>query len=1744
MTTPFDITTAPLEAGVTLIEASAGTGKTYSITGLILRLILEKQLQIRDILAVTFTEAATQELRDRIRRRLQSALEDLHGGASKDDIVNAFLKKGDTAIGIRQLDLAIQSFDEAQIFTIHGFCQRMLNDHAFESGTRFDTTLVTDPKPLFEEVARDFWRLRFYEAKPLLPKLAMAWKRSLEDWVELLERTRSHPDLVILPPAEAEPGEALVRRVETAFAAVREEWTDHQADIEIILRHDGNLSRSEKNFRDDRVDELLAKVAEACGDFESADPESIKALSGVTSEAIAAGTKGTGTPPKHRFFTLTSDFCQAVDALFNRLAHEFLEFAQAELPKRKARTNTVTYDDLITGLRDALRQEGGSTLAAAIGGKYSAALIDEFQDTDPAQYEIFRTIFGSKEHRLFLIGDPRQAIYGFRGADVFTYFQANTIADQAFTLTTNWRAEAPLLAAINRLFLQTEQPFIFPEIQYHQVHAPKKPIVRHLTTFDDAATALRFRLVTPAEGQARASQFELVCRWVSDDIAALAASGVHLGKNPLRYRDMAILVRKHSQAEMLQTVLRERGIRSVVQSDKSVFASEEARELQRFLQGVIDPRRDSLLKAALATTLIGFDAQMLFALERDDPKRQLWLDRFTDWKLRWSDGCFTAMFRHLLVTQQVRARLVQLPAGERRLTNFLHLAELLHEAESTMSLAPDAVCSWLRAQRESERVSEDRFQLRLESDDDAVQIVTIHKSKGLEYPIVFCPFLWTDSEYSGHKELLFHDRDDPKKLLTFDLRGKKAGAKQHQDWQSEEVRAEELRLLYVALTRAMNRCYIYLPEEKTDKSPLAHLFAPSKKESLFDQVRGFAQTSEGCVSASSEPAQSRGIPDETPVTTTLQSRIFNGKISRVSMTASFSGLNLAAPELEELALTRWAGPDAPIAPRPDSSDLSIFTFDRGRRTGDFFHDVLEHMDFQDLSGLSELLESRLSAYGFPGTLHRPAIRQILDQLMEVELDPGLSLRDIPKTERLSEVEFTYPLARLTPASLAKVINKCANLTGDIRERMGTLHFDPVEGFMNGFIDLLFRFKNRYYLIDWKSNWLGGQQADYGPEGMRQAMLGHNYYLQYHLYTLAADLFLERCLPGYDYETHSGGVYYIFLRGIDPKDPRRGIFRDRPAAKTVKNLRALVLMSRLVEPEFADIDRHFADFIGRFGGDDTLVPLAAAMLSRAIREGNICLPLGTAPTQPAEANDIRFLEWPAVTTWRTALANSSAVGGPDAQTPLVVDEWDRLYLRRYWNYQQRLAVALRKKAAANHAKSQDATGTQAEAIDAAANNALTIISGGPGTGKTTTVLHILARLLQEAGNENLRIALAAPTGKAAARLEETLRMGLETLDCPDEVKTRIPVAASTIHRLLGVRGNSIYFRHDRQNPLPLDLLVIDEASMVALPLLAKLLDALPERCRVILLGDRDQLASVEPGAVLADIVDAAVAPGSLLRNAVVTLKKNYRFSERSGIHHLCGAVRQGDATKAMQILREQSYPDLVSSEISEPREWAAKFAEAVRTGFAAFAAEKEPAGALSRLGSFRVLSALRRGPFGVEGLNRKIEGILRDAGLIPPHVTSLYAGKPILITQNDYQLRLHNGDVGVLLPDGEAKENPEQLWAWFIGQENTLRRFAPARLPQHDAAYAMTVHKSQGSEFDRALFILPDRDAPVLTRELIYTGLTRARSQVELWWNEAVFAQAVTRRAERNSGLRDLLISRETKIPPARPEQLQLFGEEN
>lgn len=553
-----------------------------------------------------------------------------------------------------------------------------------------------------------------------------------------------------------------------------------------------------------------------------------------------------------------------------------------------------------------------------------------------------------------------------------------------------------------------------------------------------------------------------------------------------------------------------------------------------------------------------------------------------------------------------------------------------------------------------------------------------------------------------------------------------------------------------------------------------------------------------------------------------------------------------------------------------------------------------------------------------------------------------------------------------------------------------------------------------------------------------------------------------------------------------------------------------------ESDFADIDRHFAKFIGQFGGDPNLVESAALLLSRSIGQGHICLDLRDPLL--GKANTLGDLaKLPA------KLKKSAAFGGPDESTPIVIDCSERLYLRRYWDYQQKLADAILRKAAHNRAP-RDESGTQEAAIQAALQNRFTIISGGPGTGKTTTVLQILERLLQEPGGERLRIALVAPTGKAAARLQELLRKARENPGLAPNLKERMPRDASTIQRLLGFKPDSVYFQHDARHPLALDVLVVDEASMVALPLMAKLFDALPENARIILLGDRDQLASVEPGAVLADMAEAAAVNDGPLHGTLLVLSKNYRFGNENAIFKLSSAVRTGNSHEAVKILHGGRFQELGGAAVPKATALEMRLEETVVEQYNSYLAEKEPAKALAALQQFRVLSVLREGPFGVKQINRLIEAALHRRGLITDP-SRLYAGQPILITRNDYQTRLFNGDVGILLPDQTDADSsePDRLWAWFIGADSELRRLSPGRLPDHELAYAMTVHKAQGSEFDRVLLVLPDRDSPVLTRELIYTGVTRAAKRVDVWFNEEVLSASVARQAIRRSGLRDALV---------------------
>jgi exodeoxyribonuclease V alpha subunit len=601
--------------------------------------------------------------------------------------------------------------------------------------------------------------------------------------------------------------------------------------------------------------------------------------------------------------------------------------------------------------------------------------------------------------------------------------------------------------------------------------------------------------------------------------------------------------------------------------------------------------------------------------------------------------------------------------------------------------------------------------------------------------------------------------------------------------------------------------------------------------------------------------------------------------------------------------------------------------------------------------------------------------------------------------------------------------------------------------------------------------------------------------------------------------------------------------------------------------FAALDLHVARFLAGLStvaADEVF--LAAALLSRATGAGDVCIDLTAVAGQPvpAAAGIDSPAAFPELGAWVAALRSSAVVGTPGQKRPLVLDSGNRLYLRRYWEYEHAAAESVRRRVGEviepldigrlrqglTHLFPGGADGEnnwQKTAAAIAALKRFSVITGGPGTGKTFTIARLLVLVMEQHPERQLRIHLAAPTGKAAARMRESLKQAREGLRGRHPAADRLPDEVHTLHRLLKTRPGSPYFRHNRENHLETDIVVVDEASMVDMALMAKLLEAVPSAARLVLVGDKDQLASVEAGSVLGDICDrdrmhgvsaefgetlqqatgqrfdarAGSPPG--LQDCMVELRTSFRFSPGSAIGELSRAVNRGDAAGALEILDKPGEGMIVWLDPDAGLRAPLELERLILGGTEACFRKDTPAAALQELNRFKMLCALKSGPHGVDAVNHAAEQMLVRQGLIRPEAASAspwYAHRPVLVTRNDYALGLFNGDIGMTLPDDAS--GGRGLFVFFPGGPEGPRRFLPYRLPEHETAYAMTVHKSQGSEFDEVLLILPDRDSPVLTRELIYTALTRARNTVTIWARRSILAAAITRRIERTSGLRDAL----------------------
>ncbi len=1211
MTSPeFNLGQSPL-TGKNLIEASAGTGKTFTISRIFLRLLLESKLRVQQILVVTFTEAATNELKSRIHNVLVTARAAMTGQPVEDEFIQRYAETfGNKAAAEKALEAALQDFDEAGIFTIHRFCNRVLREHAFESGELFDTELVVEQTTLLLEIVEDFWRKNLSPESGLFARYAVA-KLSVENLMELLKKHVGKPGVRIIPEVEPEACCAAEDPFSESYRQLQSIWRDRGEQVMAILTGHHGLNKGQ--YRPHEIPGWKKKMNSYLSGA-APDPAPFKELKKFSASLLKSKTNKGFTPPQHEFFDLCqvhvdnlNTLLECYDRRLLALKKSLFDYAVAELRRRKEERNIFYFDDLLFNLAAALR--GGNTaIATTVRQKYSAALIDEFQDTDPLQYEIFTRIFDSEDHTLFLIGDPKQAIYGFRGADIFAYLLAKQATDlqNQFTLSQNHRSTPELISAFNTIFAG-DNTFLYNLIPYQPATAAQSQPLAELTLPGGAEAPFQMWFIDPQELGANDNPdadgvTDFLVKAVVAEIVRLLNLGragqARYGDEALAEKHMAVLVRTNAQARMVENALKRQSVNSVLYSTSNLFESREAVEMELLLTAVAQPRRTRKVRAALATEIMGLPCEQLVEAGEDESGLEAYFARFTQYHEIWQTYGFMRMFKAFMSGESVPQRLMARPDGERRITNLLHLSEVLHAASSKHALGITGVLNWLVEQRAQSNEQMEEHQIRLESDENAVKLITMHMSKGMQYPVVFCPFTVVRSDIFGSGPLEFHDEEHGL-ALTLDLAHNPA----NKPYAEKEQLAEKLRLLYVALTRARNRCYLaWAPTERGAKtSALSYLLhrdlvlnaedpvADLKKIKLtateqLARAQGLARRSGGSIGLKQlrdTDAEASVLNKSLMRTAHLSARKFTSKIDASERIASYSSLVSYQPHHAELA-----DYDAVFVPAPEHSETEpaaeVFSarfsdFPRGPKTGTFIHSVLQHCDFQESSAAAhgELVLEKLRAFGFDAEW-QPAILKLLDNVLQTRLpaDPSFSLSQIRKEKRLNELEFYFPLKLVS----AKALRACfANLNPEgaateFHNSLTRLSQPDFRGFMKGFIDLVFEHNDRYFVVDWKSNYLGPQAKDYSQPAMMQAMVESLYLIQYHIYTLALDRYLQVRLPGYDYEQHFGGVFYVFLRGVTPKgEAGQGVFFDRPKKDTVALMRRTLMPDSVQAGQNADPD---------------------------------------------------------------------------------------------------------------------------------------------------------------------------------------------------------------------------------------------------------------------------------------------------------------------------------------------------------------------------------------------------------------------------------------------------------------------------------------------------------------------------------------------------------------------------------------------
>ena len=1143
-------------SGIHLIEASAGTGKTHNITRIYLRLLLENKLTVKQILVMTFSKDATEELRGRIDTFIRIALNQWQELCQTDEFFIRISESVSTAEAKHLLKQALLFLDEAAIFTIHGFCKRVLTEHAFTSQIPFNANMETDQKTIVLQAVQDWFR-------QLASEDETAFKQVIEFW-PVPESLVSHFSKAINKNCDLDLVESK-SLIENFTHQVNRVLTDLTIHKDTLFQYLVDGKKTEEQVkRTDEFQQLICWLENVIADHQNiAIKMPIAFIDGRRFSRSAVKTElieifSSVNQVKKQAETLLSDIAR-LDAL--AIVRAGIYRIRQAVTKQKQQLNVLSFDDLITSLANKLVKDinGDNELADSLVAQYPFALVDEFQDTDPEQFSILKALYYHREQEnfisgLMMIGDPKQAIYGFRGGDVFAYMSARQDCDHQWLMDTNWRSSCQMITGYNRLFygddLSSDGRDVFGyNIPYHPVKPSPKALEKYHALENNQGisnltrnAALQFIHFDNVEqkGSTKQSFRAEMAKWCANEIISLLTDP----EQAIEAKDIALLVRDGTEAKDIKQALFNAGLPSVYLSNRTnLLHSIQTKQLLQLLKGILFLENDRFFSAALTSPLLPYNPEAFYQLQQDDLAWQSMKVSFSLLREEWLKKSFITMALKLMHDHMV----FNDEDSERAITNLLHLFELIQSA-SQRHKQPQELLYWFEQQSLAE-FPEGESELRLESEENLIRIMTQHSSKGLEYPIVFIPYATRhkDPLKFGNKQVQLIEYHHDNGQLSVSLSGSNDAKKAMAD----EAYAENIRLLYVAITRAEQRCYLLSTSfENSHLSPLGLCCNWQKETNIAESLHIIAQ----------ETPQSIGltlINDEVE-TQAYQGNLnddmlgevtyFKGKIERDWWLSSFTALSrnirdngVSLPDRDLESLEGSLVTDS----TPYQQEIR-FALTKGAQTGNLLHDILEHVSFTQPDWPKSMKWPLVKFGELSNEYEQSDLASWLQAVLDTPINDDFTLASISTEHCLKEVEFYFPLKQASTKILAQILmeHRQNSPYAVIQNSYINLpNFNTLKGMMHGFIDLIFEQQGKFYICDYKSNHLGDDYGDYQGEKLQHDVVNHHYDLQYLIYGLALHRYLKITLADYQPARDFGGVYYFYLRGMtdDKAHANCGVF---------------------------------------------------------------------------------------------------------------------------------------------------------------------------------------------------------------------------------------------------------------------------------------------------------------------------------------------------------------------------------------------------------------------------------------------------------------------------------------------------------------------------------------------------------------------------------------------------------------------------